>query len=141
MIEQFLKEVQFVSIGTNDLIQYALAVDRSNKEVSELYQACDPAVLRLIAMTLDAARAAGVPASICGQMSGTPHYGLLLLGMGLTEFSLPSSAILEIKRVFRSVSYQACGRIAETAMQMQSAHEVDAYLKEEFKKLVPPSLT
>jgi len=94
-------------------------------------------VLRLIAMTLKAAQAAGVPASICGQMSGTPHYALLLLGLGLTEFSLPSSAILETKRVFRNVTMAQCRQVAEIAMQLQSAHEIDTYLKEELKKLVP----
>jgi phosphotransferase system enzyme I (PtsI) len=137
MIDHFLKEVDFISIGTNDLIQYALAVDRSNKEVAELYQACHPAVLRLIDMTLRAARAAEVPASLCGQMSATPHYALLLLGLGLREFSLPSSALLQIKRVLRSVSLEQCRHIAETAMQMQSAQEIDTFLKEELKKLVP----
>ncbi len=135
MIEHFLKEVDFISIGTNDLIQYTLAVDRSNKEVADLYQASDPAVLRLIAISLDAARNAGVPASICGQMSGTPHFAPLLLGFGLTGFSLPSSAILEIKRVLRSVTLEQCQAIAQAAMQMQSAHEVDAFLKEELKKI------
>ncbi len=137
MIDHFLREIDFISIGTNDLIQYALAVDRSNKEVADLYQASDPAVLRLIAMTLKAAQAAGVPASVCGQMSGTLHFALLLLGLGLQEFSLPSSAILETKRVLRAVTHQHCRQIAEAAMQMQNAHEIDAYLKEELKKLVP----
>ncbi len=137
MIDHFLKEVDFISIGTNDLIQYTLAVDRSNNEVADLYQACDPAVLRLIDITLQAAQRAGVPASICGQMSGTPHYALLLLGMGLSEFSVPSSAILEIKRVFRHVTLEQSRQVAATAMQMQSAHEIDTYLKEELKKLVP----
>ena len=141
MIDHFLKEVDFVSIGTNDLIQYALAVDRSNKEVADLYQACDPAVLRLIAMTLRLPQAAGVPASICGQMSGTPHYAMLLLGMGLTEFSLPSSAILETKRVFRSVTLEQCRRDRGDGDADAKAHEIDAYLKEELKKLVPHSLS
>jgi phosphotransferase system enzyme I (PtsI) len=137
MIDHFLKEVDFISIGTNDLIQYALAVDRSNKEVADLYQACDPAVLRLIQLSLQAALAAGVPVSVCGQMSGIPHYVLLLLGLGLTEFSVPPGAILEIKRVCRSVTLPQCRAIAATAMQMQSAQEIDTYLKEELKKFVP----
>ncbi|MHB0958000.1 MAG: phosphoenolpyruvate--protein phosphotransferase [Pirellulaceae bacterium] len=140
MIDHFLKEVDFISIGTNDLIQYALAVDRSNKEVADLYQACDPAVLRLIQMSLQAAQAAGVPASVCGQMSGTPHYVLLLLGLGLTEFSVPSGAILEIKRVCRSVTLAQCRAIAGTALQMQSAQEIDTYLKEELKKFAPQAV-
>ena len=140
MIDHFLKEVDFISIGTNDLIQYALAVDRSNKEVADLYQACDPAVLRLIQMSLQAAQAAGVPASICGQMSGIPHCVLLLLGLGLTEFSVPPGAILEIKRVCRGVTIEQCRRIANTAMQMQGPLEIDTYLKEELKKLVPQAV-
>jgi phosphotransferase system enzyme I (PtsI) len=70
-------------------------------------------------------------------MSATPHYALLLLGLGLREFSLPSSALLQIKRVLRSVSLEQCRHIAETAMQMQSAQEIDTFLKEELKKLVP----
>jgi phosphotransferase system enzyme I (PtsI) len=140
MIDHFLKEVDFISIGTNDLIQYALAVDRSNKEVADLYQACDPAVLRLIQISLQAAQAAGVPASVCGQMSGTPHCVLLLLGLGLTEFSVPPGAILEIKRVCRGVTLAQCRDIAGTAMQMQSAQEIDTYLKEELKKFVPQAV-
>ncbi len=136
MIDHFLPEVDFISIGTNDLIQYTLAVDRSNKEVADLYQACDPAVVRLIRTTLQAARAAGVPVSVCGQMSGIPHCVLLLLGLGLTEFSVPPAALLEVKRVCRCVSMRQCRAIADTALQMQSAQEIDAYLKEELRKVV-----
>ncbi len=140
MIDYFLKEVDFISIGTNDLIQYALAVDRSNKEVADLYQACDPAVLRLIQTSLRAAQAAGVPASVCGQMSGIPHCVLLLLGLGLTEFSVPPGAILEVKRVCRGVTIEQCRRIAQIALQMQGPLEIDTYLKEELKKLVPQAV-
>lgn len=140
MIDYFLKEVDFISIGTNDLIQYALAVDRSNKEVAELYQACDPAVLRLIQTSLCAAQAAGVPASVCGQMSSIPHCVLLLLGLGLTEFSVPPGAILEVKRVCRGVTIEQCRHIVQTALQMQGPLEIDTYLKEELKKLVPQAV-
>lgn len=137
MIEHFLREVDFISVGTNDLIQYALAVDRSNKEVADLYQGCDPAVVHLIARSVSAAQAAGIPVSVCGQMSGMPHFAVLLLGLGLTEFSLPSSAILEIKRVLRNVTWERCRYIADTALQMETAHEIDTFLKEELKKMVP----
>ena len=83
MIDHFVEEVDFVSIGTNDLVQYTLAVDRSNKEVASLYNSCDPAVLRLIDMTIKACNRANIPANLCGQMSGSVRYTQLLLGLGL----------------------------------------------------------
>ena len=89
MIDVFVKEVDFVSIGTNDLIQYTLAVDRGNKDVADLYNASDPSVLRLIRRSLDAAAAVGVPANLCGQMSGSVLYTQLLLGLGLRQLSVP----------------------------------------------------
>jgi len=137
MIDVFIKEIDFISIGTNDLIQYALAVDRSNKDVSHLYQACDPAVLRLIDITLKAARQANVPANVCGQMSGTPHYALQLLGMGLRSLSVPPSSIPEIKQLCRHVKISQCEAIAARVMQMEGAREIDTYLKQELKKLLP----
>jgi phosphotransferase system enzyme I (PtsI) len=137
MVDRFLKEIDFLSIGTNDLIQYALAVDRSNKDVAHLYQASDPAVLRLIDTTLRAARAADVPASICGQMSGSPRDALLLLGLGLRGLSVAPSAIPEIKQLCRSVSVAQCQETAERAMEMETAQEIDTYLKQSLKKLVP----
>jgi phosphotransferase system enzyme I (PtsI) len=137
MIDVFIKEIDFISIGTNDLIQYALAVDRSNKDVSHLYQACDPAVLRLIDTTLKAARQADVPANICGQMSGTPHFALLLLGMGLRSLSVPPSSIPEIKQLCRNVKMSQCEAIAARVMRMEGAREIDTYLKQELKKLMP----
>ena len=88
MIDHFVEEVDFLSIGTNDLIQYTLAVDRGNKEVANLYNASDPAMLRLIDMTLKAANRAGVPANMCGQMSGSTTYTQLLIGLGLRHFSV-----------------------------------------------------
>lgn len=141
LADRFLQEVDFISIGTNDLIQYALAVDRANKEVADLYQACDPAVLRLIDRTVREAQAAQVPAHLCGQMSATPHIVLLLLGLGLRGLSVPPSAVPEIKEVCRSVTIQHCEDIAQHAMQLEGAHEIDRYLKEELKKLVPLATT
>ena len=137
MLDKFLPEVDFISIGTNDLIQYALAVDRSNNEVADRYQAGDPAVLRLIDQSLTAAREAGVPASVCGQMSGEPAYLMLLLGLGLRNASVPPSAVPEIKKICRSVSIPQCEEIAVRAMAMDSAREVDTYLREELRKVAP----
>jgi phosphotransferase system enzyme I (PtsI) len=135
LIDQFLAEVDFLSIGTNDLVQYTLAVDRTNTSVAALYQDTDPAVLRLIDRTLSAASSAQVPVSLCGQMSAEPVHVPLLLGMGLRSLSVPPSTVLEIKRVCRSVTFTHCREIAERAMTMSSAQEINQYLQEEFDKL------
>jgi phosphotransferase system enzyme I (PtsI) len=135
LIERFLKEVDFVSIGTNDLVQYTLAVDRTNAAVADLYQDTNPAVLQLISRTLSAAAAANVPASLCGQMSAEPVHVPLLLGMGLRSLSVPPSIAFEIKRVCRSVTLPQCEEIARHALSLGTAHEIDLYLTEEFRKL------
>ncbi|MFT5526898.1 MAG: phosphotransferase system enzyme I (PtsI) [Pirellulaceae bacterium] len=137
MIDKFLKEVDFVSIGTNDLVQYALAVDRSNNHVADLYQNGDPAVLRLLDMTIRAANEVDIPATMCGQMSAGMDYTMLLLGLGLRRFSVPSSAVPEIKKICRSVSISQCEDIAKRAMSMDSAREVDTFLREQLRQLVP----
>lgn len=134
MLDAFIKEVDFVSIGTNDLIQYTLAVDRGNKEVADLYNACDPAVLRLLSRSLDVAREAGVPANVCGQMSGSVMYTQLLLGLGLRQLSVPPSAIPEVKQACRSVSVADCREIASRALQMDSAREVKAFLRDQMRR-------
>ncbi len=137
MLDKFLLEVDFISIGTNDLIQYALAVDRGNNEVADRYQASDPAVLRLLEQSLNAAREANIPASVCGQMSGEPLYTMLLLGLGLRTLSVPPSAVPEIKQICRSVSIPQCEEVARHAMTMDSAREIDTFLREELRKVAP----
>jgi phosphotransferase system enzyme I (PtsI) len=141
MLDRFLREVDFISIGTNDLIQYALAVDRSNKEVADLYQASDPAVLRLINLTIQASLRANIPVSMCGQMSGSSNYTMLLLGLGLRSLSVPPSAVGEVKRVIRAVSIGQCEAISRRALTMDSAREVDKFLLEEVRKAVPEVAT
>ncbi|MEN8204842.1 MAG: phosphoenolpyruvate--protein phosphotransferase [Pseudomonadota bacterium] len=98
----FASHVDFLSIGTNDLIQYTLAIDRVDDEVNYLYDPLHPAVLQLIKMTIDAGVAAGIPVSMCGEMAGDPRYTRLLLGMGLSEFSMHHNALQEVKRVINS---------------------------------------
>jgi phosphotransferase system enzyme I (PtsI) len=137
MIDQFLREVDFISLGTNDLIQYTLAVDRSNREVAYLYNASDPAVLRLIQLTLAAATKRKVPALVCGQMSASPLYTMLLLGLGMRHLSVPPSAILELKKVCRSVSVSRCEAVAARALAMDNAGDIKRYLREELRKVVP----
>lgn len=137
MLERFLDEVDFVSIGTNDLIQYTLAVDRSNKDVASMYTASEPAVLRLIRMSIQAADRVNKPVNVCGQMSGNILYTMLLLGFGLRRFSVPPASILEIKKVISSVNIKQCQRIARRAMSMEHSQEIRNYLKEELRKQVP----
>jgi phosphotransferase system enzyme I (PtsI) len=137
MIDHFVDEVDFLSIGTNDLIQYTLAVDRSNKDVVGLYNACDPAVLKLISMTIKAADAKPIPVNLCGQMSGNPIYTMLLLGLGLRNFSVAPSSLPEIKKICRSVTIEQCEAVASRSMCMENAREIKSYLKEELKKRVP----
>jgi phosphotransferase system enzyme I (PtsI) len=95
------RQARFFSIGTNDLIQYTLAIDRVDDEVNYLYDPLHPAVLRLIHMTIEAGAAAGIPVAMCGEMAGDPRYTRLLLGLGLTEFSMHPANVLEVKRMIR----------------------------------------
>ncbi len=137
MIDHFVREVDFLSIGTNDLIQYALAVDRGNKDVGQLYNSSDPAVLKLITMTVQAARSKSLPVNVCGQMSGNPLYTMLLLGLGLRQLSVTPSAIPEIKKICRSVSIEECEAVARRAITMENARDIKAYLKGELQRHVP----
>jgi len=100
----FASQVDFLSIGTNDLIQYTLAIDRVDDEVNYLYDPLHPAVLKLIKMTIEAGRSAGIPVAMCGEMAGDPRFTRLLLGMGLSEFSMQPTALQEVKQVINSSS-------------------------------------
>jgi len=137
MLDHFAEEVDFFSIGTNDLIQYTLAVDRSNKDVAGLYTAADPSILRLIDMAVRTAQTHEVPISMCGQMCGNPLYTMLLLGLGLRSLSVTPAAIPEIKQVCRRVSISGCQRVAKRALELESARDVRTYLKEELSKVLP----
>ena len=137
MIDHFVEEVDFLSIGTNDLIQYTLAVDRNNKEVVWLYNASEPAVLKLIELTIRSAARKAVPVNLCGQMSGSPTYTMLLLGMGLRQLGVPPSVIPEIKKICRSVTIDQCEEIARHALTLEHARDVTSYLRGELKKRVP----
>jgi phosphotransferase system enzyme I (PtsI) len=137
MIEQFVEEVDFLSIGTNDLIQYTLAVDRSNRDVVNLYNPADPAVLRLITMAIEAADRKGVPIAMCGQMSGNPAYTMLLLGLGLRQFSVVPSAIPEIKNILRHITLPQCRAVVARVASMENARDIGFFLREELKRRVP----
>ncbi len=119
-----IQELDFLSIGTNDLIQYTLAVDRVNESVAYLYDPLNPAILRLIRMTVDACHNAGKWVGMCGEMAGDPQFVPLLLGMGLDEFSVSVSVIPEIKKVIRMMPFEKSKEIAKAALQMKTSDEV-----------------
>ncbi len=131
------KEVSFFSIGTNDLIQYALAVDRTNEKIAYLYEPTHPAVLRLIKSVIDAGHRSNIWVGMCGEMSGEPSLALLLLGLGLDEFSMPSASILEIKNIIRSVSFSDAQKIAQEALSLPTGPDVEKFLKEKLGVLLP----
>ena len=137
LCERFALEVDFFSIGTNDLIQYTLAVDRGNKDVASLYNAGDPSILKLINDVLQAGQKHNVPVSLCGQMSGSPLFTMLLLGLGLRDFSVTPSAMREIKKVCSSVTLDECRQVATKAMTLDTARDVTRYLQDELRKIVP----
>lgn len=117
----FAPHLDFLSIGTNDLIQYTLAIDRVDDAVNYLYDPLHPAVLRLIAMTIQAGQAAQIPVGMCGEMAGDPHYTRLLLGLGLREFSMHPSGLLEIKRIVRESELEQLRQAALEIMQARDS--------------------
>ena len=135
LAERFLREVDFLSIGTNDLIQYLLAVDRSNRKVASLYEPLHPAVLSALNQTMEAGKRVGKRVGMCGEMAADPLCALLLLGMGLEEFSMGSLYIPVIKKALRSTSYQTAKNTAQIVLGMDSVGEIKRYLFEQIRQL------
>lgn len=135
LAEEFAREVDFFSIGTNDLIQYTLAVDRANPAVANLYSSADPSILRLIRNVVEAGARHNIPVNVCGQMSSDPVYTALLVGLGLRNLSATPQTIPEIKQVIRSLTIPQAQDIAQHASGLDVAREVEAYLRGELKKL------
>ncbi|HEY1860313.1 MAG TPA: phosphoenolpyruvate--protein phosphotransferase, partial [Gemmataceae bacterium] len=131
------REVDFFSIGTNDLIQYTLAADRTNEAVAGLYSAGDPAVLRLLDMVIKASQTRNIAVNVCGEMSGDPIYTLLLLGLGLRQLSATPHSIPEIKKVIRSVTLEEANRVAQEVMRFETARDVNNYLREQTRRILP----
>jgi len=131
------KEVDFFSIGTNDLIQYSLAVDRVNEKIAYLYEPAHPAVLRLIKNIIDTGHEHNLWVGMCGEMCAEPAMALLLLGLGLDEFSTSAVVIPSIKKLIRSVNFCEASEIAEEAMTLPTGKEVESFMKKKMAKLMP----
>ncbi|MCK4272062.1 phosphoenolpyruvate--protein phosphotransferase [bacterium] len=139
--DSLAREVDFFSIGTNDLIQYTLAVDRGNEQVAELFDAFHPAVLKLIKQVVEAGQRAQIPVAICGEMCAEPMATVLLLGLGFDEFSMSSVSIPQIKKIIRSVNMEEARAVALHAIELETGRQIKAYLKEQIGNLHPDFLT
>ena len=126
----FARELDFLSIGTNDLIQYTIAIDRVDDEVNYLYDPLHPAVLRLIQMTIQAGEKMGIPVAMCGEMAGDARYTRLLLGMGLKEFSVHPNALLEVKQVINESRVADCRKFAQRVLRVIKSTARNALLEE-----------
>jgi phosphotransferase system enzyme I (PtsI) len=129
------KETDFFSIGTNDLIQYSLAVDRANEKVAYLYEPAHPAVLRMIKNIIEAAHANNIWVGMCGEMASDEIFALVLLGLGLDEFSMPSLAIPQIKYIIRSVTFEQAKNIAKEALTLSTAKSVESFMQSKLKEI------
>ena len=130
------KESDFFSIGTNDLIQYSLAVDRANEKVAYLFDFGHPAVLRLIKNVIDIAHQNHIWVGMCGEMAGEPIYSFLLLGFGLDEFSMPPPRVPQIRHLIRNVSFKDAQQISEEALKYSNSKDLELYLKTEIRKRI-----
>ncbi|MBP5233472.1 MAG: phosphoenolpyruvate--protein phosphotransferase [Planctomycetes bacterium] len=136
-LENFVDICEFFSIGTNDLTQYTMAVDRGNEHIAELYRPANIGVLRLIKQAIDVANDNGRPVSVCGEMAGDPTFTFLLLGMGLRHFSVCPPLLPEIKKLVRSISISDAEEIMRDAMRLKTSNEITSFLRSSIRKYQP----
>jgi len=139
-VDILAKETDFFSIGTNDLIQYTLAVGRFNEQADSIYEPGHPAILRLIKNTIEAAHKENIPVGLCGEMSSEPALALILLGLNLDEFSMSSVSILQIKKLIRSVSLEDARKLADEVLQLSTGEEVEELSKKRLQELAPNTI-
>lgn len=137
-IEHFLADSDFFSIGTNDLVQYTLAVDRNNQYVANLFKHTNPAILKLLSSVIKACNGAGKPVSVCGEMAGEARYAMLLLGMGLRDFSVGPTSLPELRTLLSRVTTAEAAALADKALAMSEADQIAALLDAEADRLLPP---
>ena len=142
---ELAKEADFLSVGSNDLTQYLLAVDRTNSRVADMFDGFHPAILRALEITSKAGTNAKIPVALCGEMAGDPLAAVLLVGLGFKELSMSSAALAQVKRALGAFSSKECQSLAQQALAMESGVEVlhivaQAFIDKDLNLLVPPNL-
>ncbi len=137
MADAFAREADFFSIGTNDLVQYTLAVDRTNERVAPMFNPAHPAVIKLIKDVARVARRRTLPLSCCGESAGDPDFALLLIGLGVRALSANAASLPQLKRMVRSVSVADCERIARRALSFDTDVSVASFLRDQARKIIP----
>ena len=135
--EKIAREVDFFSLGTNDLVQYLLAVDRGNDDVADWFRSLHPAVLQSVKRTIDVARAASIPAVVCGEMASTPAYAVVLVGLGATELSMTVSAIPRVRRAIAGVAFRDAQTVAAMCLEADTADDTEELVRKEFSARWP----
>jgi phosphoenolpyruvate-protein kinase (PTS system EI component) len=142
LADDIVRTTDFVCLGTNDLVQYMLAVDRDNESVAGWFRTLHPAVLRAVDTVIAACSAAGKSLTICGEMAGSPFYLPLLIGMGATELSMNVNSILRIRKVISGIAYEEASEVAREAKGCRTADEVEAllgrHIDEKWSHLIQP---
>lgn len=131
------RELDFLSIGTNDLLQFVLAVDRNNERVSKLFNRFNPGLLRLISQIITQTKSENKKIAICGEMAGDPLATTLLIGLGLDEFSVIPDILPEIKKIIRTITLKDAKEIAKHALTLSTSAEIQNYLQDELQKIIP----
>jgi phosphotransferase system enzyme I (PtsI) len=139
--DRLARECDFFSVGTNDLIQYSLAIDRGNRDVAYLYRPLHLGVLRMVQSAVDGAKAAGIECAMCGEMAGDPAHALVLLALGLDSLSMNPADIPPVKRVLRSAELRDAKELLEAAMNYSTVDEIEGYVLEQMRKRFPQLIT
>ncbi len=137
MADELARQVDFFSIGTNDLIQYSMAIDRRNRRVAHLYQALNPAVLKMIKMTFDAAKKNNIDVVMCGEMAGDPINVPVLLGFGIRDLSMNAASIPVIKKMIRDMDAKTAHKLSEDLFQFTTVQEITRFIQQEYKDILP----
>ncbi len=132
MIEEIVREADFLSLGTNDLVQYILAVDRDNESVADWFRTLHPAILRSIKRVLDAAEAGKIPVIVCGEMAGSPVYAAILIGLGANELSMNPNSILRVRKTVSAIAFEEAEEITKKLLKCQSSDAVESLVSELF---------